>query len=124
MHHFVDCGAGNASNGWSGSCDLPQSVTISYLDVDLGRYIEIAAVTTTTNYTSAARGTSGVYDVTLTDGTKVNLNHSYTGKVPATTYSFDEVYTSAIKITIVAKPNYFVGITELEINNGTENVLR
>lgn len=125
MHHFVDCGAGNKSNGWAGSCDLPQSVTISYLDADLGRYIEIATVTKTTNYKSAARGNNdGVYVVTFTDNTTATLNHSYTGKVPATTYSFDKVYTSAIKITIVAKPNYFIGITELEINNGTDNVLR
>ena len=124
MHHFVDCGAGNSSNGWSGSCDLPQSVTISYFDADVGKYIEIATVTATSNYTSAARNTYGVYVVTFTDNTTATLDHKYTGTVPATTYSFDDVYTSAIKITIVAKPNYFVGITELEVNHDNENVLR
>lgn len=123
LHHFVDAGAGNASNNWARSCDFPEKVTIYYYDDAVGDYVELTGASVSKNYSNASRRTSdGVYSMTI-NGTTATFTHNYSGTAPATTYDFSSITTMSLKIVLDPPDNYFVGLMELEVFDGDTNIL-
>lgn len=122
LFHFVDA---NRNTNWYGSCDLPESVSIYYYDETAGDYLLLTKYTESKNYTNAKRRASdGVYQMTI-GGNTVTFTYSYAGTPPITTYALNnKVTTRAIKVVVDAKANFFVGLMELQVLNGTTNVMR
>lgn len=122
LFHFVDA---NRNTNWYGSCDLPESVSIYYYDETAGDYLLLTGYTESKNYTNAKRRASdGVYQMTI-GGNTVTFTYSYAGTPPITTYTLrNKVTTRAIKVVVDAKANFFVGLMELQVLNGTTNVMR
>ena len=120
LFHFVDA---NRNSNWYGSCDLPESVTIYYYDETAQDYVELT-YTESKNYSNAKRRASdGVYQMTI-GGKTVTFTYSYTGTPPITTYTFNKkITTRAIKVVVDAKANFFVGLMEMQVLNGTTNVM-
>lgn len=121
LFHFVDA---NRNANWYGSCDLPESVSIYYYDETTEDYLLLTEYTESKNYSNAKRRTSdGVYQMTI-GGSTVTFIYTYKGTPPITTYTLDnKVTTRAIKVVVDAKPNFFVGLMELQVLNGTTNVM-
>lgn len=128
LHHFID----------TGGCDIPEGVKVYYYDDAIGDYVLLLSDQSTTlnyngdgftkssNYRSITRsgGTTGIATIRFTDGTSGTVDWRYKGKMPATTYTLDEsITTKGIKIEIDAKANWFIGLTELEIYDGSDNVI-
>jgi len=128
LHHFID----------TGGCDVPEAVRVYYYDESVEDYVLLFEDARTTlnysgdgftkssNYRSITRssGTTGIATIRFTDNTSGTVDWRYTGKMPATTYELDSsITTRGLKIEIDAKANWFIGLTELEIYNGSDNIL-
>lgn len=128
LHHFID----------TGGCDMPEGIKVYYYDESIRDYVLLFSderstlnysgdgFTKKSNYRSITRssGTSGIATIRFTDGTSGTVDWRYAGKMPATTYELDEaITTTGIKIEIDAKAGWFIGLTELEIYDGNDNII-
>ena len=114
LYHFID----------AAGCDFPESIEIYYYDEELDDYVLIEDYTKTENWSNATRNrTTGVYTMNI-DGESVTFSYSYKGTPPITTITLNEsITTKGLKIIFNAKEDWFVGLLEIEVFNGSENVL-
>lgn len=131
FHFFID----------TGGCHTPEAVEVYIYDDELGDYVLLFAdddystleysntdFTKTSNYTRITRsnGNTGIATVYF-DGSRYGstIDYRYTGAMPATTYKLTETITTrGIKIVIDAEPSWFIGLVELEIHEGNDNIIR
>lgn len=116
LYYYLDT-IGTSADNWRGSCDFPESVKIYYFNLETGEY-ELLAPEKTDDYKFNARrnNKSGYYEIKLDGSPKwTTLDESFEGKPPATVYEFGrDITTNSVKIVLQAKPNYHVGLMEVE----------
>ncbi len=116
LYYYLDT-IGTASDQWRGSCDFPESVEIYYLNPETGEY-ELLVPTKTDDYKFNARrnNKTGLYEIKLDGSPKwTTLDSAFSGKAPASTYEFGtDITTTSVKIVLQAKPNYHVGLIEVD----------
>ena len=114
LYHFIDTGGG---------CDLPESLEVYVFDDELGEYVPLSNFKQSVNYSNVGKNAYGEHVMTI-DGSVRTFSYRYTGVVPQTYFDLDEpISTRGIKIIFNAKENAYIGLMELEVMNGNDNIM-